>query len=61
MTTNVVIGIIRVNLKNAVQKDCSIELAQKNSQFYLLNQEYQSNLTATVANKSSTLLTTDNV
>ena len=50
-----------LNLENAVEKARSMELAQKNSEFYSHNQEYRSNLTATVADKSSTPSTTDNV
>ena len=50
-----------LNIENAVEKARSIELAQKNSEFYSLNQECRSNLTATVADKSLTLSTTDNV
>ena len=38
-----------------------MELAQKNFEFYSLNQEYRSNFTATVTDKSSTFSTTDNV
>ena len=50
-----------LNLENAVEKARSMELAQEKSEFYSLNQECRNNLTATVADKSSTLLTTDNV
>ena len=50
-----------LNLENAVEKARSMELAQKNSEFYSLNQEYRSNLTATVADKLSTPSTTDNI
>ena len=46
-----------LNLKNAVEKAYSMELAQKNFKFYSL----RSNLTATIADKSSMLSTADNV
>ena len=47
----------KMQLKKLVQWN----LPKKNSEFYSLNQECRSNLTATVADKSSTLSTTDNV
>ena len=50
-----------LNLENAVEKPRSMELAQKNSEFYSLNHDYSFNLTATVADNSSTFSTTDNV
>ena len=50
-----------LNFENAVEKACSMELSQKIFEFYSLNQECRSNLTATIAHKSSTLSTTDNV